>query len=159
MDVRGIWPICGDAYIAAKWRTQQKKEVARSVLTIWWGHTWRVGHRLHEWARNVSTRGWRGHTGHHRLLGISLKKKERESGRATNLTIGIGRIRVNISTGNRLVFLIRGWRNWRWPRRNHMRRLLRRWRLDRREHLHVAFTLIRPKGIWPEHTRSPARFK
>src|SRR6266404_1954792 len=78
---------------------------------------------------------------------ITKKKRERKR-RATNLTrIGIGRIGIHISARNRLIFFIRGWRNWRWARRNHMRRLLRRRSLDGWEHLHVAFTLIRPNSI------------
>jgi len=52
---------------------------------------------------------------------ITQKKKKMENGRATNLTgIAIGRIGINISTGNRLIFLIRGRRNWWRPRRGHM---------------------------------------
>jgi hypothetical protein len=73
-----------------------------------------------------------------------------EDSRAANLTrIGIGGIGINVSTWNRLVFFIRGRRDWWRARRDHMRRLLRGRRLDWREHLHVTFTLIGPNGVYP----------
>jgi hypothetical protein len=71
-----------------------------------------------------------------------------QGSRVTNLArIGIRGIGVDVSTRNRLIFFIRGRRNWWRTRRAHMRGLLRRRRLDWWEHLHVAFTLIRPKSI------------
>ena len=55
-------------------------------------------------------------------VGPITQKVKMNGGRATNLTrIGIGWICVNISTGNRLIFFIREWRNWWRARRDHMR--------------------------------------
>jgi len=65
--VRGIWPICGDAYIAAEWQIQPKETKTLSILTVWWGHSRGIGHGLHERSRNVRARRWWCHTRYHRL--------------------------------------------------------------------------------------------